>query len=232
MIHIIDPHIELIRANRLANIPNDGLGLSPGMHALAIIVALMAPEFEHALAVTPGRDAEGLLLVAVVAADLRELGVVAGVLPARGLPAVLGAALPARTAVADVHGGGDGPADPVEGVDLAGGVGVVFEVHVGGQFGVGVGEEVLVRAEAGGLPDGVEVQGPPGRVPDAEVLEPVAVVDGARVGGVPGLVEVCCLAGGAVGAGGVGLDGGGLVDGFVEDEGGDGGEDGGGAGTL
>ena len=42
---------------------------------------------------------------------------------------------------------------------------------------------------AGGLAQGVEVLGPPDRVPDREVFLEVAVVDGARVGKVPGLGE-------------------------------------------
>ena len=84
-------------------------------------------------------------------------------------------------------------------------------------------------AEAGGLAEGVEVRGPPDWVPDLEVLDPVAVVDGARVRGVPRLVEVG--ADGAFGVSGVGVEGDGLLlDGVVEDSGGDAVEYGDGAG--
>ena len=77
---------------------------------------------------------------------------VARVLAAGHLPAVFGFALGARDAFGDRHAGDGGPADPVEGVEGAGGVVVELEVHVGGQLGLGVGEEVVVGAEAGGLP--------------------------------------------------------------------------------
>ena len=116
-------------------------------------------------------------------------------------------------------------------------MGVVFEVHPGGEFGLGIGEEVVVGAEAAALAERVEILGPPDWVPDLEVLEPVAVVDGARVGGVPGLVQVDTL--GSFGVGGVGEDGGalvggfidGVVDGIVEDSGRDAVEDTNGAGV-
>ena len=115
-------------------------------------------------------------------------------------------------------------------------MGVVFEVHPGGELGLGICEEVGGGAEAAGLAEGVEILGPPDWVPDLEVLEPVAVVDGARVGSVPGLVQVDTL--GSFGVGGVGEDGGalvggvidGVIDGIVEDSGGDAVEDANGVG--
>ena len=100
--------------------------------------------------------------------------------------------------MADVHGGLSGTANPVEGVDVAEYLGVVFEVHVGGDLGLRVSVVVFGGADAGGLAQGVEVRGPPDRVPDLEVLGPVAVVDGAGVGGVPGLVEAWVIDGKAV----------------------------------
>lgn len=198
------------------------------MHAIAVVVPLVAVELERALAVAPGLHAQLLLFVAVVAQlDLRGLDVVARVLAPGGLPAEFGLALYAIDALGDGQGGVHGPAEPVERVHGARVVRVVCKVHVGGHFGLGVGEEVFGRAEARGLPEGVEVPGPPDRVPDLEVLEPVAVMDGARVGRVPGLVGVEVDADEAFGAGGVGVDGGGLLlDGVVEDFSGDAVDDG------
>ena len=133
MTHIIEPHHKLVLANRGAHIPHDRLDLRPRVHAVAIVIPLMTMERERALAVAPGLDAQFLLLVAVVAAfDFRELDVVARVLAPGHLPAMFGLALCARDAFADGHGGLGGPADPVEGVDGAGIVGVEFKVHVGG----------------------------------------------------------------------------------------------------
>lgn len=225
MIHIIILHPEKVLADRSTHISDSGLDLRPGMHAVTVIVALVAMELERALAVAPGLDAQLVPLVAVVA-DLDLLvAVVPRVLAPGRLPADFGFALCARVALARRHGGGLGPAEPVERVDVAHRVRVVFEVHVGGDAGGGVGEEVFVGAEAGGLPEGVEVVGPPDRVPDLEVLVPVFVVDDARVGRVPGLVEVRAdeLVR-AVRAGDVGLDGDGF--GVVEDLGGDAVDDG------
>lgn len=230
MIHIIKAHPIHTLAFRRTHLGHDGLDLGPGVHAIAVVVPLVAVVLERALAVAPGLDAQLPPLVAVVAhLDLRELDVVARVLAPGGLPADLRLALCARDALVQAHGRGHGPAGPVERVHAARVVRVVLEVHVGGHFGVAVGEEVFVRAEARRLPEGVEVRGPPDRVPDLQVLDPVVVVDGARVGRVPGLVEV--RADEAVGAGGVGVDGGGLLlDGVVEDPSGDAVDDGDGAG--
>ena len=97
--------------------------------------------------------------------------------------------------MADAHGGWSGTTSPVEGVDVAEFLGVVFEVHVGGELGLRISVEVFGGTGAGGLADGVEVRGPPDRVPDLQVLGPVAVVDGAGVGGVPGLVEAWVIDG-------------------------------------
>lgn len=129
-------------------------------------------------------------------------------------------------ALAEAHGGGGGAAEPVEGGGGAEGVGVEFKVHVRGQLGVPVGVEVGGRAGAAGLAEGVEVLGPPDRVPDLEVLDPVAVVDGARVGGVPRLPGVGPFGGHRY----VGEDGGFVFDGVVGDFGGDAVEDDDGAG--
>lgn len=133
--------------------------------------------------------------------------------------------LAARDALVDGHGRLDGTARPGEGVDVAEVVGVVFEVHVGGELGVRVGEEVFGGASAGDLAEGVEVHGPPDRVPDLEVYFPLVVVDGAGVGGVPGLLEA-----GGIGIGGVGEDRGVSFDGVVEESGGEAVEDAEGAG--
>ena len=224
---IIIPHPELILADRRAHIRNNRLDLGPSMHAIAIIIALMVVELERAPALPPRLDAKVFLFVAKVSLHV-DFVVIAEELAAGGLPAAFGFALCAGDALADGHGGGGGPAEPVEGVDGAGLVGVVFEVHVGGDFGLRVGVEIVGGALAGGLAEGVEVRGPPDWVPDLEVLDPVVVVDGARVGGIPWLEEVHAL--GALGVSGVGEDGGGLVDGVAEDSGGDAVEDGHGAG--
>ena len=223
---IIIPHPKLILADRRAHIRNHRLDLRPSMHAIAIIIALMSVEPKRAPTLPPCLDAKLFLFVAVVSLHVYFV-VVAEELAAGGLPAAFAFALCAGDAVADGHGGGGGPAEPVEGVDGAGLVGVVFEVHVGGDFGLGVGVEVVGGALAGGLAEGVEVRGPPDRVPDLEVLDPVGVMDGTWVGGVPWLEEVGAL--GALGVGGVGENGGGLVDGVAEDSGGDAVEDGDGA---
>lgn len=81
-------------------------------------------------------------------------------------PAVFGKMFTARDALFEGHGRLDGTACPVEDVDVAELVGVVFEVHVGGELGVRVGEVVFGGASAGGLAEGVEVHGPPDWVPD------------------------------------------------------------------
>ena len=184
------------------------------MHAMAIIFPLMLPpELQPPLPVTPGLDAQ---LFSPIAEPF-VLGV-AEVRPfaAGGTPAVFGEMFAARDALVDGHGRFDGTACPGEGVDVAELVGVVFEVHVGGELGVRVGEEVFGGALAGDLAEGVEVHGPPDWVPDLEVFFPLVFVDGAGVGGVPGLVEA-----GGIGISGVGEDGGVVFDGVVEDSGGE-----------
>ena len=184
---IVIAHPEQILANGRAHLRNDGLGLGIGMHAVAVVVPFVVVELEAAMARAPGLHAELAVCVAPVA-DHVLAGSVVRELAAGGLPAVFGSALGALDAVFDGHGGRDGPAAVVEGVEGAELVGVVLEVHVGADLGLRVGVEVGGGALAGGLADGVEVRGPPDRVPDLEVLGPVAVADGAAVGGVPGLV--------------------------------------------
>lgn len=185
---IIVLHQELVLADGLAHIGHDAPSLGPSMHAVTVVVPLVPVELQLPLAVTPRLDAELLVRVAepLLVHGLRA--VVVRELAAGHAPAVLRQVLPARVPRLDVHGGRRGPADPVDGVGVAELVGVVFEVHVGGDLGARVGVEVVGGAGAGGLAQGVEVRGPPDRVPDLEVLEPVAVVDGPGVGRVPGLV--------------------------------------------
>lgn len=210
MTEIIIGHQKLVLANGRAHILHDLLDLGPSMHAIAVIIPLVAVELQRPLAIAPRLDAQFLLLVAEPARRvLGSVFVLVRVLAAGHGPAVFGMTLAARDALGDAHGGLDGAADPVEGVDVAELVGVEFEVHVGGELGLRVGVEVVGGAGAGGLAEGVEVRGPPDRVPDFEVFDPVAVVDGAGVGGVPGLVEVKGL--------GVSEDGVGFLDGVVED---------------
>ena len=227
---IVIIHLEDVRANGPADLRDDGLSLRIGMDAIAIIVPLVAMEPETAFPRAPRLHAQFFLLVAPIADDI-FVGVLACELAAGGLPAVFGFALGARDAFLLGHGGRGGPAAVVEGVEGAELVGVVLEVHVGGELGLGVGVEVGGGAQARGLADGVEVRGPPDRVPDSEVLVPVAVVDGARVGGVPGLVKLVHI--GDVAAWGgwhVGEDAGILGGGVVEDFHGDTVDDGDGAG--
>ncbi len=208
MAEIIKLHPELIAANRLAHIGHDVVELGPGVHAMAVVVPLMALELEFPVPVAPRLDAE---VVLGVAEPVRHgEGAVVVVVAAGHGPAVFGEAFAARATVADVHGGGSGAADPVEGVGVAEPLGVVFEIHVGGELGLRVGVEVFGGADAGDLTQGVEVRGPPDRVPDLEVFGPVVVVDGAGVGGVPGLVEVV-----VIGFGSLGVDGGVFFDGVV-----------------
>ena len=157
MIHIIKPHREPLPTDGLAHIPDDGLDLRPGMHPGPIVIPSVAAEPEAAFAVAPGLDAEHPLRIAVVAVDFGEVFVVAGVLAAGHLPAAFRLALCARDALARAHARGGGPAGPVEGVEGARGVGVEFKVDEGGELGGGVGEEVVVRAEAGRLPHVVQV---------------------------------------------------------------------------
>ncbi len=102
-----------------------------------------------------------------------------------------------------------------------------LERHEGGDLGLRVGEVVGAGALAGGLAEGVEVRFPPVRVPDLEVLFPVAVVDGAGVRRVPGLPEGV---GGAFFVGGGAEEFGGLRGGVVEDLDGEAVDDGDGAG--
>lgn len=221
MTEIIMPHQKLILANRLAHIPHDLLGLGPSMHTSPVIIPLMVMKLQRPLAIAPRFDAQFFFLVAVPL--VQRLGAASGI--ARELapghaPAVFRQTLAACDALFGAHGGLDGTAFPVEGVEVAELVGIEFEVHVGGELGLRVGEEVFGGADAGGLAEGVEVRGPPDRVPDEEVLGPVAVVDGAGVGGVPGLVEV-----GVFGHGGVSEDGGRFFGGVVEHSGGEAVED-------
>ena len=212
MTEIIKIHLEQIPTLRQTHIRNHRLGLRPRMHAMAIIIPNMAMKLKLPLLRAPRSHAQRLILVAEPIPHSRDLRVRAGVLVAAGqTPAVFGAALVARVAQADAHGGLDGAADPAEGVELAVLVGVVFELHVRGELGVFVGVEVVGGAVAGGLAHGVEVLGPPDWVPDVEVFLEVAVVDGARVGGVPGLGE------GGVAFGDVGEDGWGVFGDFLGD---------------
>ena len=213
MAEIIIQHQELIPADRLAHVPHDRRDLRPPMHAVAVEVPLVAVERERPLAVPPRLDAHFLALVAVVdvihalgAAIVRELA-------AGHAPAVLRQSLAARDALFDGHGGSGGAACPVEGVDVTEVVGVVLEVHVGGELGLRVGVEVFGGAGAGCLAKGVEVLGPPDWVPDLEVFEPVALMDGAGVGCVPGLEGVRVV----FSVRGVGEDGSGLFRGIVGD---------------
>ena len=221
---IVKTHAELILADGRADIPHHGLDLGPRMHARAVVVSLMVVVFERPVARAPGPDAEDLLLVAeIFVVELLEAVVAGELAPGRG-PAVLGLALGAGFALAERHGGRGGAAGPGEGGDGAGLVRVVFDFHVGGDLGLRVDEVVLVGAQARGLPERVELHGPPDRIPDFEVLVPVVVVDGARIGGVPWLVDVEGV------FGGVGMDGIGLLNVVAEDSDGDAVEDGDGTG--
>lgn len=222
---IVIVHLESVPADGRADIGDDLLDLGPGVHALAVVVPLVVVELERALAVAPRPDAEFLLGVAEVLLHRVGLGVV-GEFAAGGAPAVFGQVFGAGDALVDGHGGLDGAASPVEGVDVAELVGVEHEVAVGGELGLRVGVEVVGGAVAGGLADGVEVQGPPDRVPDLEVLGPVTVLDGAGVGGVPGLVEVDTW-----GVNFVGQDGSVFFDGVAKNSVGDAVEDDDGAGA-
>ena len=218
MAEIIKLHAEHIPANRLAHIGHDVVELGPGVHAVAVVVPLMALELESPLPDVPRLDAE--VLFGVAEPGRRGEGTVVVVVAAGQGPAVFGEAFAARATLADTHGGGVGAAGPVEGVGVAELLGVVFEVHVGGELGVRVGVEVFGGTDAGDLAQGVEVRGPPDRVPDLEVFGPVVVVDGAGVGGVPGLVEAV-----VIGFRSVGEDGSFFFDGVVQEPSGDAVED-------
>ena len=220
MTEIIKPHPELVRADRLAHIPHDLLDLGPSMHAVAVVVPHVVVELQGPLAVVPRLDAQ--FLVAVAPPVVHRQGLVIIRVAAGHAPAVFGSALGARDALADVHVRWGGTAFPVEVVDVVESLGIVFEVHVGGDLGLRVGVVVFGGADAGDLAEGVEVCGPPDRVPYLEVFGPIAVFDGAGVGSVPGLVKL--------GVFGVGEDGSGFFDGVVEDSGGDAVEDTNGAG--
>lgn len=196
MTEIIILHQELILANRLAHIRHDLPDLGPSMHAVAVIVPLVPLEFQLPTSVTPRLDAQFFVRVAEPLLIHRQRPVIVRIFAAGHAPAVFGQVLAARDALVNAHSGFGGTASPDEGVDLAELVGVVFEVHVGGDLGLRVSVEVVGGAGAGGLAQGVEVPGPPDRVPDLEVLEPVALVDGARVGSVPGLVQGVVVYGG------------------------------------
>ena len=195
------------------------------MHAMVVIRPHMTAEPQLPHAVAPRLDAEFVLGVTEPCMVHRYGAAWLGEFAAGHGPAVFGDILAARDAVADVRGGWNGAAFVGNGVGVAELVGIVFKVHVGGELGLRVGEEVVVGAEAGGLAEGVEVRGPPDRVPDLEVLGPVILVDGAGVGGVPGLVEV-----GTFGVGVIGEAGDGFFDGVVGDFGGQAVEDADGAG--
>ena len=188
MTKIIKIHQEQIPTLRQTHIRHHRLRLRPRMHPMAIIIPHMPLKPELPLLREPGPHAQRLLRVAEPVRHGRDPRVGARVLDAAGqTPAVFGAALVARVAEVDGHGGFGGAADPAEGVEAGVLVGVVFELHVGGEAGVFVGVEVVGGAVAGGLAHGVEVLGPPDWVPDLEVFFEVAVVDGAWVGEVPGL---------------------------------------------
>ena len=190
MTEIIKIHQKQIPTLRQTHIRHHRLRLRPRMHAMAIIIPHMAMKPQLPLLRAPRPHAQRLIRVAEPVLHSRDLGVRARIfVAARQTPAVFGAPLIARVAQVDAHGGFDGPADPAEGVEVAVLVGVVFELHVGGELGVFVGVEVVGRAVAGGLAHGVEVLGPPDWVPDVEVFLEVAVVDGAWIGEVPGLGE-------------------------------------------
>lgn len=182
MTEIIIVHQKRVLANGPAHILHDLLNLGPSMHAIAVVIPLMAVKLQRPLAIAPRLEAQLLLLVAEPVMHI--LGSAFGVareLAAGHGPAVFRLFFAARFALADAHGGLDGTAGPVEGVGVAELVGVEFEVHVGGELGLRVGVEVVGGAGAGGLAEGVEVGGPPDWVPDFEVFGPVAVVDGAGV---------------------------------------------------
>lgn len=205
MAEIIIVHQELVPANRFAHIRHDLLDLGPSVHAMAVIVPHVAVELQLPPAIAPRLDAQYLVRVAEVV--LHGWVSVSILVAASQAPAVFCSALVARDALADAHGRWSRAACPVEGVDVAVLVRIVFEVHVGGQLGLGVGVEVIGGAVAGGLADGVEVHGPPDRIPILEVFGPVAVVDGAGIGGIPGLVKT-----GAIGISGVGEAGSGVFE--------------------
>ena len=188
MAEIIKIHQEQIPTLRQTHIRHHGLRLRPRMHATAIIIPHMATEPKLPLLRAPRLHAQRLIRVAEPVLHGRDPGVRPRVFVAAGqTPAVFGAPLIARLAQADAHGGLAGAADPAEVVEVAVLVGVVLELHVCGEPGVFVFVEVVGGAVAGGLAHGVEVLGPPDRVPDLEVFLEVAVVDGAWIGEVPGL---------------------------------------------
>lgn len=157
MTEIIILHPELLLTNRLTDIRHDGLDLGPRMHAIAVVIPLVVMELHGAPVGAPRRDAEFFFLVAVIPLESLAFPMIACELAAGRLPAVFGFAFGARVAVFDGHGGRGGTAVPVEAVDGAEVVGVVFKVHVGGELGFGVGVEVGGGAHAGGLFEGVEV---------------------------------------------------------------------------
>ena len=144
MTEIIKVHMEQIPAFRQAHIRDNGLSLSPRMHAMAIIIPHMAMELELPLLRAPWSNAQRLIGVAVPVPHRRDLRVLSRVFVAAGqTPAVFGAPLVAREAQPDAHGGLDGSADPAESVEVAVLVGVVFKIHVRGELGVFVGVEVV-----------------------------------------------------------------------------------------
>ena len=209
---IIILHQELVHANRLAHIRHDLRDLGPSMHAMVVIGPHMIAEPQLPHAVAPRLDAEFILRITVPFLVHRWGAAWLGEFAAGHGPAVFGDVLAARDAVVDVRGGWSGAAFVGDGVGVAELVGIVFKVHVGGELGLRAGEVVVLGAEAGGLAEGIEVRGPPDGVPDLEVLGPVVLVDGAGVGGVPGLVEV-----GAFGVGVIREGGDGFFDGVVGD---------------
>ena len=171
MTKIIKIHQKQIPTLRQTHIRHHRMRLRPRMHPMAIIIPHMPMKPQLPLLRAPGPHTQRLLRITKPVRHSRDLGVRARILvAARQTPAVFGAALIARVAQADGHGGFGGAADPGEGVELAVLVGVVFELHVGGELGVFVGVEVVGGAVAGGLAHGVEVLGPPDGVPDLEVF--------------------------------------------------------------
>ena len=195
MARIIILHSKLLLAQHRAPLRHDRRILRPRMHALAVVIPLVAPELEPPMPLPPRLHAQ-LLPAGALDAPHALLDVLAHpseaihAVPQRQVPAVL---VPAQGPVLVVHLAhlrGRRPADPVERVGVLQLVVVVLELHEGGFLAVLVRVVVGGAAGAGCLPDGVEVGVPPVRVPDFEIFVPVARMDGARVVDFPFLVLV------------------------------------------